>query len=78
MAIYSPGKHPGEYLLPASELCKYQDLPKSVKDQMHGCQYYDYYGDMSGIYEQDTMIDRPLGSAALDYEKWLIDNPQIS
>ena len=50
MAIYTPGKHPGEYLLPASELCKYQDLPKSVKDQMYGCQYYDYYGDMSGIY----------------------------
>ena len=45
---------------------------------MHGCEYYDYYGDMGGIYGSETLIDRPIGNAALDYQKWLIENPQIS
>ena len=70
MVQYKPGTHPGQYLLPASELCLFATLPQSVKDQIHDCRYYDYYGDNGLIYEKSA-IDRPIEEAEYDYERWL-------
>ena len=72
--VYRPGTHPGQYLLPASELLKYPNLPKSVKKQMNGSQNYKI-GGKSG---KDTVIDRPDGKASISYQKWLLKNRQIS
>ena len=39
--------------------------------------YYDYYGQYSYAYDQDTLIDGPVGKAKKDYEAWLTSNPEV-
>lgn len=78
MPIYTPGFHPGSVLLPPGELIKYDNLPKSITDQINfDGSAYDLYGKMSAAFE-DGLIDGPTGKAARDYEAWLKENPEIA
>ena len=75
---YTPGFHPGSVLLPPSELVKWDSLPPSVADQIFDGNTYDYYGKHGIAFDQDTMIDGPVGKAKIDYENWLKENPEIA
>ena len=67
---YIPMHHPGDMLLPPSDLLKYDSLPKSIRDQILDEQTYDLYGK-AGLYLDDGYIDRPKGNADREYTSWL-------
>lgn len=70
-------QHPGEILLPPTDLLSFPTLPASVMKQISfDAKYYDYYGKYSAAFE-DSMIDAPQGKAKRDYEDWLRRNPDV-
>lgn len=77
---YCPGNlvHPGEVLLPPSDLLNFPTLPNSVLGQIsQDGLYYDYYGKFGAAYDQTTLIDAPVGKAKKDYEDWIRSSPEI-
>ena len=75
---YVIGKHPGAVLLPPRDITIYDSLPMTVRNQIYDGDSYDYYGKLGFAYDQDTMIQAPTGKAKIDYENWLVENPQIA
>jgi len=59
-------------------LRRYDNLPKSLRDQIFDDDNYDIFGINSGAYDDYTFIDAPIGSAAADYKSWLDANPEIA
>jgi len=44
---------------------------------MFNCDHYDLYGKMGPTFEH-LVIEKPVGAAALAYEKWLNSYPSIA
>jgi hypothetical protein len=58
---FDPLVHPGTNLLPPKDLVKYENLPKSIHDQILDAHTYDHYGKNGWAFDADTLIDAPTG-----------------